>query len=261
MPLTGVGREITGGEDTPHETRRAGVAGRPAHFDETQMHGPCGPVGRTNDMSAQQMILAWQEPSLTASQRLVLMDLADCSDREGRNAFRSESSIAEHCQLSIRTVKAAVKTLKERRLLVVQELPTGRKSTTYQLLLGRGAKSAPVSDDRSGANDAPVSGAESAPLTDRSGATRGATRGAKCTFPPTPPYKEDPVDPVDPALARLLSKFGSESLRRSPEAEHTTHLEAMRMAARGRGWPHDPRTLAAALEVALAESIRTRGAA
>jgi hypothetical protein len=212
-------------------------------------------------MSAQQMIHAWQEPDLTASQRLVLMDLADCSDREGRNAFRSESSIAEHCQLSLRTVKSAVKTLKERGLLIVQELPIARKSTTYQLMLGRGAKSAPVSGERSGANTAPVSGANSAPLDSLRGATRGATRGANYAFPPTPPNREDPVDPVDPALARLLSKFGTESLQRSPEAEHTTHLEVMRMAARGRGWPHDPRTLAAALAVALAESARTRGAA
>ena len=211
------------------------------------------------------MILAWQEPDLNASQRLVLMDLADCSDREGRNAFRSESSIAEHCQLSLRTVKSAVKFLKDTGRLVVQELPTARRSTTYQLTLGRGAKAAPVSDGRSGADSAPLSGAGSAPqgcnpITSR-GATRGASRGAKCTFPPTPPYKEDPVDPVDPALARLLGRFGTESLQRSPEAEHTTHLEVMRMAARGRGWPHDPRTLAAALDVALAESARTRGAA
>jgi hypothetical protein len=42
-----------------------------------------------------QLVKAWQVPNLTPAVRLVLLDLADCADHEGRNAFRSEQTIAD----------------------------------------------------------------------------------------------------------------------------------------------------------------------
>lgn len=188
------------------------------------------------------MVLAWQEPDLTPAHRLVLLALADCADLDGRNAFVGERSISEHTTLSLRTVKTAIKALRVRGLIVVQALPTNRRSTTYQLQLSGGANRAPVA----GVNAAPHVGANAAPLEVIS---RVQSWVQNQQIPHTP-YKEDPVDPVDPAVS-LLSKFADESLRAYPEAPRSWHLAALLTIARPRRLPTDDATMAAALDLAL----------
>jgi hypothetical protein len=139
-------------------------------------------------VSAKQLVAAWQVPNLTPAVRLVLLDLADCADHEGRNAFRSEQTIADWCQISLRTVKRAIAELLKRKLITIQELPRQRKSTTYQLQLAAVAR---------GVNLSPL-GAPGVTL----GVTNRRLSGDKTAGPST---KDDPgIDPGDPRFADVL---------------------------------------------------------
>ena len=185
-------------------------------------------------MSGKQLVLAWQERKLTPATRLVLLALADCADLEGRNAFLGERCIAEHTLLSLRTVKRAITALKASGLIFIQELPTNRRSTTYQLCLSRGDNVTP----RRGDNVSPL------------GVTSRVTLRVTNQQIPHTSYKEDPVDPVDPVVA-LLAKFADESLRAYPDAPRSWHLDSLRTSARPRRLPTDDATLTAALDLAL----------
>lgn len=185
------------------------------------------------------MVLAWQEPGLTPAQRLVLLALADCADLEGRNAFVGERSISDHTSLALRTVKMGIKSLRDKGLIVIQQLPTNRRSTTYQLLLPGGA------------NRAPHVGANRAPLE----VISRVQSGVQNVQIPHTPYKEDPFDPVDPRIVSLLAKFGDESLRRFPDADRDWHLHQLNRDASARNLPHDLATLNAALDQALTRKV------
>lgn len=209
-------------------------------------------------MSALMMVKAWETTNLTPSERLVLLALADCSDRDGLNAYRSERTIAEHTQLGLRTVKAAVAALKVKGHIAVQELPTNRRSTTYRLFPGMGADSAPQRDRVGGAAFAPRMGAGSAPLGVQLGVQKMTARGAESAFPPTPPDKEEPVfDPVEPAAVPLIAKLAIAMLDGVTETSRQSQVTDLRRLARSRGWPHDARTIEAALDMAL-DSLRRR---
>lgn len=136
------------------------------------------------------LVRAWQVPNLTPATRLVLLDLADCADHEGRNAYRSERTIAGYIQLDVRTVKRAIKELRRRHLICIQELPRQRRSTTYELSLGNFQRGQIVTSKK------------------RSGVTLGVTnphaRGDKVHIPSL----SDPVlDPVDPRLPALMTEL------------------------------------------------------
>jgi hypothetical protein len=138
-------------------------------------------------VSAVQIVKAWQVPNLTPATRLVLLDLAECADHQGRNAYRSEQTIADWIQLSLRTVKRAVAELRERKLITVQELPRQRRSTTYQLHLGNFQRGQIVTPKPA--------------LVVTLGVTNQRPRGDKSHIA----YKDDPVrDPVDPQLPALM---------------------------------------------------------
>jgi hypothetical protein len=188
------------------------------------------------------MVLAWQEPNLTPAHRLVLLALADCADLEGRNAFVGERSISEHTTLSLRTVKTAIKALRVRGLIVVQALPTNRRSTTYQLQLSGGANRAPMR----GANDAPPVGANAAPLEVIS---RVQSWVQNLQIPHTP-YKEDPVDPVDPGAVSLLSKAVIEIWTANPALDGVGLVSQVTHWARARRLPHDIDTIGKAIDLA-----------
>lgn len=83
------------------------------------------------------MVKAWDVHDLTPAERLVLLALAECADRDGRNAFKSESTIADYVQVNIRTVRRSLETLKARQLIDVQEARRQHRPTTYRLFPAR----------------------------------------------------------------------------------------------------------------------------
>ena len=64
----------------------------------------------------------WQVDKLTPSQRLVLLALAYYTDRNGANAYPSQSTLARMCCCSRSTVKRALAALIARGLII----PTGK---------------------------------------------------------------------------------------------------------------------------------------
>ncbi len=135
------------------------------------------------------LVLAWKEADLTPAERLVLLALADSADREGRNAFPGAPTIAEHCQIDLRSVRRCLADLKARQIIAVQEPARHHRPTTYRLFPRR---------------------ANLALLENSSGVTSGVTNPPN---PPTPPYKEDPGDPVGEATLRLLERTATQFLR------------------------------------------------
>jgi len=214
-------------------------------------------------VSAQMMVKAWEEPGLKPSERLVLLALADCADRVGRNAFKSESTIADHTQLSLRTVKRAIAELLELELIEIQERPTNRRSTTYRLFpVYCAALEAAEEQARGGDNLAPPAGRQRGarggdnvtPLGVTRGVTPGVTRGV--TFRDR--YKDEPVDPgepVDPSVVSFLALFALEALRRKPDQPRTWLIDEVRKGARSRSLPHHT----AALEAAVDQALETFG--
>ncbi len=155
-------------------------------------------------MSAEMMVRAWKTEGLTPAERLVLLALADCADRTGTNAFRSESTIADHTLLSLRTVKRSVQGLRAKRLIVIQELPTNRRATTYRLFPDEA-----VRGDNQTPQTATAGGDRQSPRRVRSGGDNetplGVTSGVTSVVTFRDPSKEDPVDPVDPVDPRLAN--------------------------------------------------------
>ncbi|MGE0450878.1 MAG: helix-turn-helix domain-containing protein [Vicinamibacterales bacterium] len=230
-------------------------------------------------MSAKQLVLAWQVPGLTPGTRLVLMDLADCADHDGRNAFRSERTIGEHTMLSTRTVKRAMQTLRGRGLIVVQELPTNRRSTTYELRLPGavrrggdnssphehgdrwGDSSTPRGGDNStprvGDSSSPRRGDTSSPLGVTSWVTNDRAGGDKADIA----YKDDPgIDPVDPgSVLSLLRKCAAEIVRGDgPDITLGTQLAALTRRVGHLRLPCSREQLEDALRQARAEQAQER---
>lgn len=180
------------------------------------------------------MVRAWKEPGLNSSERLVLLALADCSDRSGANAYRSEHTIADHTMLALRTVKRSIQALKAKQLISVQELPTNRRATTYQLFpqeMVGGAKLTPQERRSGGANLTPHVGATLTPL----GVTPRVTSRVPNVQIPHTPYKEEPVDPVDPGVASLLRKAAEEEIRTSPQQSDSSLIASVDRWAKARG--------------------------
>lgn len=211
------------------------------------------------------MVRAWEVRNLTPSERLVLLALADCADREGRNAFRSESTIADHTQLGLRTVKRAIANLKTKRLIEVQELPVQRRSTTYSLFPAgpdRG-EGRPVEHESRGANLAPLQNRLGVPL----GVPNVTLRGAKSNIP----YKDDPVfDPVEPHARaaggaiphadgqaerwrNAIRTLVHQHLREDPTAGGIELLDAIAAECASVGIPRDDGLIGEAIEQALSE--------
>lgn len=157
------------------------------------------------------MVKAWDVRGLTPSERLVLLALAECADREGRNAFRSKSTIADYVQLGERTVQLALRNLKARQLIAVQEGPRQRRATTY-LLFPRGADFAPL---KTGSGE-------------QLGEQKTLTRGASCS-----PGTLDPLlDPVDPR--RLSRRHPEQTFRNGRRAETQRAARRTQVQARAR---------------------------
>lgn len=235
-------------------------------------------------MSARQLVLAWQVAGLTPATRLVLMDLADCADHDGRNAFRSERTIGEHTMLSTRTVKRAMQTLRGRGLIVVQELPTNRRSTTYELRLSGSGRRAPHGEagspagwrggdksspqdrgDRWGDNASPRGGDSVSPRRGDSPSPLGVTSwvtndragGDKADIA----YKDDPgIDPVDPGtVLSLLAKCAAEIVRGDgPEITFSTQLVALTRRVGHLRVPCTREQLETALHQARAAKVQER---
>ena len=211
-------------------------------------------------MSAQMLVKAWETPGLTPAERLVLLALADCADRFGRNAFKSETTIADHTRLSLRTVKRAIQALKVDGHITVQELPTNRRSTTYQLFAEYcAALEASEAAARRGDNVTPPRqtgsrtgrGDTLSPLEVTREVTRGVTLGV--TF--RDPYKEEPVDPVEPvepAVVSILTKFAAETLANHPQQPRDWVIDYVTKAAQRRRLPHARASVEAAVDRACA---------
>lgn len=140
------------------------------------------------------MVKAWDIPGLTAAERLVLLALADCADREGRNAFKSRTTIAHHVQLKVRTVQRALQSLKLKGHIAIQELPRQHRPTTYRLFPGRGDRLSP--------------------LNGRSGETQGETNGHAQGRHHEARSLDPLLDPVDPGVLSLFQKAAAEILSR-----------------------------------------------
>jgi len=186
-------------------------------------------------MSVRVMSRVWQlrREALGATEKLVLLKLADCADDDGANAFPSVRTLAEQCCMSVRATQYVLHRLRDAGLIEVQEeaQPGAYRPTTYRVVLGtRGAEAAPLRGAPS-APDSPASragerGAGRAPLRgatrDRRGVQsatgRGATRDRRGVQPVAPrsvstdPSNDPSIRTVPPSCPPALR--GEERARR-----------------------------------------------
>lgn len=107
-------------------------------------------------MSYKLQALVWGHPALTATERLVMLYLADRASDDGGRVFPSVRVVAEATGLGERTVQSAMRACEEEGFLVlVGNEGGGRPGTTrqYRIVVTR-------LNDRTGANAAPVSKGE-----------------------------------------------------------------------------------------------------
>jgi DNA-binding MarR family transcriptional regulator len=69
----------------------------------------------------------------TATQKLVLLCLADHADDMGRNCYPSVDTVAAKCSIDRSTVKRALRSLKEAGLIAVVSASRSHRSTGYEL--------------------------------------------------------------------------------------------------------------------------------
>lgn len=69
----------------------------------------------------------------TATQKLVLLCLADHADDMGRNCYPSVDTVATECSIDRSTVKRALRALKEAGLIAVVSAGRSHRSTGYEL--------------------------------------------------------------------------------------------------------------------------------
>lgn len=109
-------------------------------------------------MSVEALNWAWKQTTTSrARDKLILIALADAA-REDGVCWPKQATLAAKCDMSERSVKAAVSSLKDLGLLTVHK---SGKLNVYQLAIGE--ESAPMSEEQ-GNTLAPVIGAESAPI-------------------------------------------------------------------------------------------------
>jgi len=77
---------------------------------------------------------------LPATEKLILLKLADCADDDGTNAFPSVGRVAEECGIHPRTVQKILRHLKATGLISIQAEHDGSRHfpTTYQIHPARG---------------------------------------------------------------------------------------------------------------------------
>lgn len=85
-------------------------------------------------MSVRVMSLVWGW-ALPATEKLVALKLADCSDDAGRNAWPAVATIATDCGLTRRGTQKVLERLITKGCIEVQSGWTNRKSTTYRVML------------------------------------------------------------------------------------------------------------------------------
>lgn len=96
-------------------------------------------------MSIEASSWAWRLQGLTASQKLVLLALADHADQDGV-CWPGQSGIAKKTGLSDRTVKRARADLEKKEIIKVERRPGrggGSRSNRYLLKLGQSANLTP----------------------------------------------------------------------------------------------------------------------
>ena len=82
------------------------------------------------------MAAVWKLEGLSATEKLVLLKLADCCDDQGLNAFPNQNTIAQQCGMTDRTVREVVPKLEQRGLIHVQSR-RGPRPTMYHVLPNR----------------------------------------------------------------------------------------------------------------------------
>jgi len=98
-------------------------------------------------MSAKAIIWAGKQRTTSASHKLVLWALADCANDSASECWPSLAAIVEFTQLDLKTTKAALRGLKDARLIA----DTGRKAgRTKQIVIYKLAVSGPVSPPATG---------------------------------------------------------------------------------------------------------------
>lgn len=87
-------------------------------------------------MSIRMMTAVWDMADLTATEKLVLLKLADHSDDAGRHAYPSLAAIAQACCIHPRTVRAQLRALEQRGLIVQERPSTHNMPAMYRLTVG-----------------------------------------------------------------------------------------------------------------------------
>lgn len=202
------------------------------------------------------LVRAWEVRGLKPSERLVLLALADCADREGCNAFRSQASIAEHTQLDLRTVKRAVKALTDERLISIQEAKRQHRPTTYRLFAS-GGKAPPLAVSGRGDNLSPLRRSVVTSVVTNPQSSGDIARRASL----------DPLlDPGDPPRAdardaeRWLQKLSDQVhylLQANPAQDSESLYERLSALAIEHELPHTPDTLTRAIRQALGQRERS----
>ena len=88
-------------------------------------------------MSAYLFGPVWGITTLSVTEKVVLLRLADCANENGENAWPSVARMAAECSVSARAVQYALKSLTAAGHLEVQEPPGDHRPTTYRVIVER----------------------------------------------------------------------------------------------------------------------------
>lgn len=163
-------------------------------------------------MSVKVSALVWEVP-LRATEKIVLLKLADNANHAGRNAFPSVSTIAARCGLSERAVQAALRRLQSQGLIAVQARATRYRPTTYSIVMGAG--------------QSPMAG------TGASDPSRGACNG-------TAAVQQERIMGAGPSPDPSIDPSIEPSLRAISQKREPTALEACRPEQDCQGSRRDP---------------------
>lgn len=104
-------------------------------------------------MSVRVMSLVWENPDLSATDKIVMLSLADHADDEGR-CYPSINRLVARTGLKIRTVQTAIKRLEQGGYLII-ELNAGKRGTNLYTVIPTPAVDAPPQEMHPAA-DAPT---------------------------------------------------------------------------------------------------------
>ncbi|MEH6641422.1 helix-turn-helix domain-containing protein [Vreelandella glaciei] len=204
-------------------------------------------------MSVEAMSWALQQQAVTdPAARAVLFGLANHAHHDGRHAFPSVNLLCRYTGLAPRTVKSKLKLLVEMKLIrkgnqrvaaAIIDRPD-RRPTVYDLDMKKGLDSAPISDEKRGADDAPRDnerGAADAPR-DGNGVHLTAERGA--TDAPEPSLTIKPsLSDAGEAQPNVFEQAAQQADDGEPAADDLTQP---RKTAMHLEWEPEPETYASA---------------